>query len=176
MRFRRLMFGLIPPKFTTAEEEKDYVTKFKRLLEYLNKLRETDDANLGVNINLGSETNTNLHDTRNVTGVDSMKRSAIQLRKGKRDPFEWIEIASDSEFSTTKTYRIVYNWLAASSGKVDTQVQLLHRRCTQYGLTLIFFPQTSVSRDLLLNPVRALYCPYTCAFRLPANVCFEVVV
>jgi hypothetical protein len=55
-----------------------------------------------------------------------MKRSAVQLRKGKRDPFEWVELASDAEFVTTKSYRIVYNWLAASSGKVDTQLQLLH--------------------------------------------------
>ena len=157
MRFRRLMFGLIPPKLYTPEDEQDYIAKFKRLLEYLNKLREVGAANADVKISSSTESNSNLYDTRSVTGIDSMKRSAVQLRKGKRDPFEWIELASDAELLTTKSYRIVYNWLAASSGKVDTQVQLLQRRCSQYGLTLIFFPQTSVSRDLLLNPV-SQYC------------------
>jgi hypothetical protein len=153
MRFRRLMYAVIPPKFSTPEEEEEYVVKFKRLLEYLSKLRESDGSNHDVKILSSSESPPNYFDTRTVTGVDSMIRSAIQLRKGKRDPFEWIELASDSEFSTSKSYRIVYNWLVASSGKVDTQVQLLHRRCTQYKLQLIFFPQTSISRDLLLNPV-----------------------
>ncbi|CAB9514153.1 GATOR complex protein DEPDC5 [Seminavis robusta] len=132
MRFRRIMFGLIPPKFTNAESEQEYIAKFKRL-----------------------NPAPNLYETRAVTGVDSMQRSTVQLRKGKHDPFEWIELATDSEFSTLKSFRILFNWLAASSGKVETQAQLLHRRCSQYGLSLTFFPQTSISRDLLLDPFKS---------------------
>ena len=154
MRFRRLMFAIIPPTFATSQEEEDYVAKFKRLSEYLCKLREADNTTLDVKVTTSEDKPPNLFETRNVTGADTMKKSAVQLRKGKLDPFEWIELATDAEFSTSKSYRIVYNWLAASSNKVDTQVQLLHRRCIQYGLSLIFFPQTSISRDLLLNPVR----------------------
>lgn len=154
MRFRRLMFGLIPPRFTTPQEEEDYVAKFKRLSDYLCKLREADKAALDVKIVTSADSAPNLFETKNITGVDSMRKSAIQLRKGKKESFEWIELATDSEFSTSKSYRIMYNWLAASSNKVDNQVQLLHRRCIQYGLSLHVFPQTSISRDLLLNPVR----------------------
>lgn len=156
MRFRRLMFGLIPPRFTTSQEEEDYVAKFKRLSDYLCKLREADKAALDVKIVTSADSAPNLFETKNITGVDSMRKSAIQLRKGKKESFEWIELATDSEFSTSKSYRIMYNWLAASSYKVDNQVQLLHRRCIQYGLSLHVFPQTSISRDLLLNPVRVL--------------------
>ena len=154
MRFRRLMFGLMPPKFSTPDDEQDYIAKFKRLSDYLCKLRETDSATDEIKIISSADCQQNLFETRTVTGIDWMRRSVVQLRKGKHDPFEWIELATDYDFSTRKSYRIVFNWLAASSGKVDTQVQLLHRRCTQYGLTLIPFPQTSISRDLLLNPVR----------------------
>ena len=154
MRFRRLMFGLIPPKFKSPQEEEEYVAKFKRLSDYLSKSREADNATLDVKIVTSADTAPNLFETKIITGADSMRKSAIQLRKGKKESFEWIELATDSEFSTSKSYRIVYNWLAASSSKVDNQVQLLHRRCVQYGLSLNVFPQTSISRDLLLNPVR----------------------
>ena len=154
MRFRRLMFGLIPPKLGTLKEEEDYIAKFKRLSEYLSKLRDADNVALDVKIVTSAESAPNLFETKKPTGADYMRKSAIQLRKGKKESFEWIELATDSEFSTSKSYRIVYNWLAASSSKVDYQVQLLHRRCIQYGLKLHFFPQTSISRDLLLNPVR----------------------
>jgi len=154
MRFRRLMYGLIPPKFKTPEDEQDYIGKFKRLAEYLIKVREVDSSAAGVIMSTSKDPAPNLFETKTVTGAESMYRSSVQLRKGKQDPFEWIELANDVEFSTSKSFRIVYNWLAASASKVDTQVQLLHRRCTQFGLNLIFFPQTSISRDLLLNPVR----------------------
>lgn len=47
-----------------------------------------------------------------------------------------------------------WSWLAASTTKIETQVQSLQRRCTQYGLTLIAAPQLSVSRSVFLNPFR----------------------
>ena len=49
----------------------------------------------------------------------------------------------------------MFSWLVASSGKIDTQVQLLQRRCTQYGLKLVPFPQVTVSRNVYLNPFKA---------------------
>jgi hypothetical protein len=45
--------------------------------------------------------------------------------------------------------------LVASSGKVDAQVQLLQRRCTQYGLNLVPYPQTTLSKSMYLNPFKA---------------------
>ena len=166
MRFRRLMYALIPPKFSTPEEEQDYVAKFKRLTDYLTKVREGDSAQQDLKVTTSADPQPNLFETKTVTGGESMHRSVVQLRKGRQDPFEWIELATDFEFSTSKSFRIVYNWLAASSSKVDAQIQLLHRRCTQYGLNLIFVPQTSISRDLLLNPVSSKIL-----FRGQARIC-----
>ncbi len=157
MRFRRVMFGLIPEAFKDKESEREYIVKFQRLLEYLGKLREKQVAEspLAVNIVASADKKSTLEDIYKVRrpSEDSMIKFTILLRKGKRDPFEWMEIAIGSTFDTSSSYRIMFNWLVASSGKIETQVQLLHRRCTQFGLHLISFPQTTISRDLFLHTV-----------------------
>jgi len=85
--------------------------------------------------------------------TEEMRKFKVRLRKGKRDLYEWLEVAFDSVFDTSRSYRIMFNWLVASSSKVEAQVQLFQRRCVQYGLNLISFPQTCISRDLFLNPL-----------------------
>lgn len=155
MRFRRLMFGIIPDTIKSSQEEAEYVSKFQRLLEYLGKLRDKDSATEPLQVKVisnGVESgqSDDIFRTRSPT-EDSMKKFTIQLKKGTRDPFEWIEIAIDSTLQTSRSYRIMFNWLVASSAKVEAQVQLLSRRCTQFGLQLMSFPQTSISRDLFLH-------------------------
>ena len=162
MRFRRVMFGLIPESFNSPEAEQDYVAKFERLVEYLEKLREREDSSeSSLDIKIVSTADEPNYKTEDVSkarrGIsESMIRFTVQLRKGKRDPFEWIEMAVDSTFDTTRSYRIMFNWLVASSAKVETQIQLLQRRCTQFGLQLISFPQTTVDSNLFLHPVSAI--------------------
>lgn len=160
MRFRRLMFGLIPETFDNVQAEEDYVAKFQKFLSYLEKLREKDDSASFLSVPIITSMNRNsrgidaVQDTkarRDMT--DSMIRFSVQLLRGKKDPFEWIEIAIDPTFDTSTSYRIMFNWLVASSAKVETQLQLLQRRCTQYGLKLISFPQTTVSWNLFLHAV-----------------------
>jgi hypothetical protein len=167
MRFKRLMFAVIPPRFKSNEDEKAYIGKFQRLLEYLEKLRETDESGRPLNIKIVSSADKKKaqaeaagqegHQVLSTPGIagSSMVRFYVQLRKGKSSNFEWFECAVDSTFDTTWTFRIMFHWLVASSGKVDTQVQLLQRRCTQYGLNLVPFPQQSVSRNVFWNPFRA---------------------
>jgi hypothetical protein len=152
------MFGLIPESFKDVDAEQDYISKFLRLVEYLGKLREKEysESNIDIKIVSSADEKINAEEeilkTRRPT-TDSMLSFIVQLRKGKRDPFEWIEIAIESTFDTSSSYRIMFNWLVASSSKVEAQVQLLHRRCTQFGLHLISFPQTTISRNLFLQPV-----------------------
>jgi hypothetical protein len=159
MRFRRVMFGLIPQSFKDVDAEQEYISKFLRLVEYLGKLREKEDSESNIDIKIVSSADEKIYaeeeilKTRRPT-TDSMLSFIVQLRKGKRDPFEWIEIAIESTFDTSSSYRIMFNWLVASSSKVEAQVQLLHRRCTQFGLHLISFPQATISRNLFLQPVR----------------------
>jgi len=156
MRFRRLTFGLIPPKLNGKSEEQDYIANFKRLLEYLSRLCGESTSGLGVEIvtqDLDScfDFDKSVRVARRGT-TDTMKAFTVNLQKRKRDLYQWVELAVDSTFDTQRSYRLMFNWLVASYGKVDTQVQLLQRRCTQYGLRLVRFPEIAISRNLLLNP------------------------
>lgn len=161
MRFRRIMFGLIPPRIDSDASEQEYVGKFHRLLEYLNKLRDKDDPNkTSLNVKIVTRADKSSTETEQVSSTpgiarNSMERFYVDLRKSKRDTLEWMEVVVDSTLDTTWSYRIMLHWLVASSGKVDTQIQLLQRRCTQYGLDLKPFPQITVSRNVFLNPFRA---------------------
>lgn len=155
MRSRRLMFGLIPAaSFEDAAAEQYYIYKFCRLLEYLGKIRDKGDTSAPLDVKIGkNEPEREDVLTGRVDTVEAMLRFAVQLRRGKRDPIEWLEIGIDSVFDTRRSYRIIFSWLVASSAKVEAQIQLLHRRCTNFGLRLILFPHTTISRNLYVHAV-----------------------
>ncbi|EEC45548.1 predicted protein [Phaeodactylum tricornutum CCAP 1055/1] len=161
MRARRIMFGLIPERFEDINAEQEYISKFHRLLGYLDKLRERIESDAPLEIKIISSQDSEgdefpVAQLPSKIGIEreSMRRFYVQLRKGKRDSFEWMEVAVDRTFNTSWSYRLMFNWLVASSGKVDTQIQLLQRRCLQYGLNLVPFLQVSVSTNVFLNPFR----------------------
>uniref|UniRef100_A0A7R9WM87 Uncharacterized protein n=1 Tax=Craspedostauros australis TaxID=1486917 RepID=A0A7R9WM87_9STRA len=56
----------------------------------------------------------------------------------------------------------MFSWLVASSAKVEAQLQMVKRRCSQYGLNLTTFPHISVSEDPFLN-----------AFVVPPSICIK---
>lgn len=163
MHYRRLVFALIPGDFADDATEQEYISKFKKLLDYLNKLCKADgpEDNLDIKIILRKDArpdrDAQVKKTRRGT-IEWMKRFIVHLRKGKQDRYEWMEIALDSTFDTRRSYRIMTNWLVASSSKVETQVQLLQRRCIQFGLKLIPVPQLSSSTSLFLHPVSLICC------------------
>lgn len=172
MNYRRVMFALIPQVFHDVEAEHEYVGKFKKLLEYLSKLSQAEGSagNFDINIVLSTDARPDRDASVKITifgTKDRMKRFIIDLRKGKQDRYEWMEIAMDPSFDTTCSFRIMVNWLVASASKVETQVQLLLRRSTQYGLNLISIPQISMSGKLFLHPVSL---KSSCLFRTINNV------
>lgn len=162
MRARRVSFLIIPDEFgTDVAKEEEYISKFRRLLDYLGKLRRTDDSpdktlDIGIVSSTNSTTTPAMRTSEHI-GIErgSMKRFCVQLKGRKQDPTEWVEIAMDLTFNTSWTYRIVLNWLVATAGKVENQIQLIQRRCGQFGLQLIPTPQVSVSDNIFLNPFRA---------------------
>lgn len=161
MKFRQVSFALIPEPQNGKADEQAYIEKFKKLLDYLNKLCEGDETEGALDVKIVSSDDTRVDPKDRVPivrreAVDMMKRITVQLRKGKRDLYEWIDIAVDPDFDTRRSYRIVVQWLASSSSKVETQMQLIQRRCTQYGLKFVSIPELSVSPDLFLNPVSGL--------------------
>jgi hypothetical protein len=160
MRARRIMFAILPDRFSNAAAEKEHIAKFMRLLEYFNRIREKTDTEQNLNVKIVSNyggINDETDKTNSTPGIsrESMKRFYVQLRKGKKELFDWLEVVIDSTFDTAWSYRIMFNWLLASSGKVDMQLQQIQRRCTQFGLKVVAFPQVSVSSNLLLNPFKS---------------------
>ncbi|KAL7564154.1 hypothetical protein ACA910_021129 [Epithemia clementina (nom. ined.)] len=176
MRFKRLMFAILPDRFSDVESENGYVEKFKKLLEYFEKLRAKEEAKNPLNVKVVSSQNKQTDEemrglaeflsTPGIAG-NSMVRFYVPFRKGGREQFEYLEVAIDSTFNTSWSYRIIFNWLVANAGKVDTQVQLLQRRCNQFGLNLVASSEVSVSKMLFLNPFRA---PAIFTIREPESV------
>jgi hypothetical protein len=121
MRFHRIVFGLIPESFKDLNVKQEYISKFQRLVEYLEKLREKEDSESESSLDIKIISSTDKKEDNRDESLkarrstsDSMIRFSVQLQKGKRDPFEWIEIAVDSKFDSASSYRIMFNWLVAS--------------------------------------------------------------
>lgn len=166
MRVKSKMFVLIPDAVAGPDDEQKYVAKFQRLLDYFGKLRPKEEAETPLNVRIvtsaGKSPNQVNEDAFDSTpGIEgkSMVRFYVPLRKGRVDrsidQFEYTEISLDATFNTSWTYRIMVNWLSASTTKIEQQVQSLQRRCTQYGLSVFMAPHLSVSRNVFLNPFRA---------------------
>lgn len=160
MRVKRNMFLIVPDKFQTLDGEEKYAAKFKRLLEYFDKLRPKDEADTAMDVRILTTADTSDKQSEDpddsTPGIEgkAMVRFYLPLKKGRGDRFEFAELSMDATFKTTWSYRIIINWLAASTTKIDAQVQSLQRRCLQYGLTLIPAPQLSVARNVFLNSFR----------------------
>lgn len=163
MRFKRLMFAILPERHRDLESENVYIEKFKKLLEYFEKLRDKEEKNTPLKVKIESSQDCpNEHGkagTRVVSkpGIagSSMVRFYVPFRKGGRELFEYLEVSIDSTFHTSWSYRILFNWFVASSGKVEAHIQLLQRRCNQFGLFLVPSLELSVSKTLFLNPFKA---------------------
>lgn len=157
-RYRRISWGIIPDDFGDHEKEQEHVQRFMRLLDYLSKLVRCDaveNMNIKVTTTAEAREESNHETSKTTSGIVPVKHFILQLRKGTREKYEWLDLVMDSVFDTKQTYHISFHWLVASGSKVDAQVQLLQRRCTQYGLNLIPFPQYSRSSSLYLHPVRS---------------------
>lgn len=108
MRFRRLMFGILPDNFEeNPQSESEYLKSFERLMDYFNKLRDNvkDTPPLKVKIVSSQNRDTPKSEhfrTESTPGVEgsSMTRFYVQLRKGKRDIWEWMEVAIDATLDT----------------------------------------------------------------------------
>jgi len=130
------------------------VQKFLRLLDYLKKLVSHKDApEMDVKVVSSKNRQEDAMDSKYIKSADRLKRFIIQLRKGTRDKYEWLELVIDATFDTQQAFRIDINWLVASGSKVEAQIQLLLRRCSQYGLRIVQLPNYANSSTLYLHPV-----------------------
>jgi hypothetical protein len=129
MRFKRLMFAVVPDRFESHEDEAQFVSKFQRLLEYLNKLRDrVDDSKDQLDVKIVTSADRHREPSVPVSstvGVEGgMHRFYVRLRKGKQDKLEWMEVVIDKTLNTMWSYRIMFHWLVAGSAKIENQVQV----------------------------------------------------
>ena len=143
MRYPRISFVIIPDPFTDQNEEKEYLSKFQRLVEYFTKMQPKDNS-----FKIDLHTSNDSHPKAS----SGDKRFVVDLRKKRDDKYEWMELVHDSNCDTRRTFRITIQWLVAVASKIDQQQQLLHRRCTQYGLKLVSAPHFSCLRSCFMNP------------------------
>lgn len=148
MRYPRISFVIIPDSFVDSKQEKEYVAKFQRLIEYLSKLQPKEEAN-GFRIEVHT-----CDDSTTPEPSSGDKRFVVDLRKKRDDKYEWMELVHDSNCDTRRTFRITIQWLVAVASKIEQQAQLLHRRCSQYGLKLVSVPHFSCLKQCFMNPVR----------------------
>ncbi len=126
--------------------------KIKRFLDFIGKLAKKD---LGIKITSSASrpaTSQHPHRRRPVVGT-SMTHFILHVAKKSRNN-EWLEMAVDKVFDTRSSFRLIFKWLVASAIKVDSQVQMLQRRCVQFGLCLVNVPYLSSESNLLLHPLR----------------------
>jgi len=150
-RYRCLRFCIIPDSFTEGGKEQEYIQKFMRLLDYFKKLQQKDhNEEMDIRI-LPYFDDKDQSEMKQSCYTVHAKHFHIQL-KGAHEKYEWIDLALDEFFYTKRTYHIGMHWLVASGSKVDAQVQLFKRRCSQFGLVIIPFPQYAANSNLNLNP------------------------
>jgi len=134
------------------------VQKFLRLLDYLKKLvPQADSPEMDIKVVSTSNRQEDVLVSKYIKSADRVKRFIVQLRKGTRDKYEWLELVLDATFDTQQAFRIDVNWLVASCSKVEAQIQLLLRRCMQYGLRIVQLPNYANSSNLYLHPVRLTF-------------------
>jgi len=151
-RYRRIMFRILPDEDIMGDPKKeaDYVKKFQRLLDYIGKqLLDTTPDQLGIKILTSADAKKEANKRR--MSFDN-RHFRVPLKKGSAERNQWMEMLIDSTFDTRTSYKIMLNWLVASAVQVGAQVKLLQRRCAQYGLRLISFPQDSVTGGVQLHP------------------------
>jgi len=144
MRLPRISFVIIPDSFVDSHEEKEYASKFLRLVEYFNKIKSKGSKKINIE----------MHTSKGAGPKTSSgnKHFVVDLRKKKDDTNEWMELIHDSTCDTQRTFRITIQWLVAVASKIDQQAQLLHRRCSQYGLKLVSVPHFSCLISCFKNP------------------------
>ena len=148
MKYRRIAFSIIPDKFSDRRAEDMFLKKIRRLIEYLEKQARKD---LPIRI-LSSDQLLVQSAQESSSSHDPFTHFIMDVRKREKEKYEFIEVAVDKQFVPRKSYRIIFKWLICSAAKVEDQVKMLQRRCSQYGLFLVNSPEMSSYSDIFLNP------------------------
>lgn len=94
MRLPRISFVIIPDSFKDAGEEKEYTSKFQRLVEYFCKIQSKGSKKINIEMRTGKGTRPQ------TSSAD--ERFIVDLRKKRDDKNEWMELIHDSTCDTQR--------------------------------------------------------------------------
>ncbi|GMI19399.1 hypothetical protein TeGR_g6852, partial [Tetraparma gracilis] len=157
MRYRRVLFAIIPQYQSSAEPGSDlkamadeYTENFKKLIDYLSN-RSGDGDKIEIKYR-------NDEDTENQTEPASQEKIqrglqweretnkivlALDEKKKKGQDTtsvrnEWCVLTMNKSFNPNRVFRISIQWLCASAPRIESEVKTLNRRCGQ-GKTALFY-------------------------------------
>ena len=131
MRFKRLMFVILPDRHSDVETENAYVVKFKKLLDYFEKLRAKEETKSPLNVKIETSQDKQRKQGRpgylSAPGIagNSMVRFYVPFRKGRREQLEYLEVSIDSTLNTSWSYRIIFNWVSMNAFDVSVSPGLI---------------------------------------------------
>ncbi|GMH53072.1 hypothetical protein TL16_g01366 [Triparma laevis f. inornata] len=157
--YRRILFALVPEVSENSKgmeaDVEEYKEKFKRLLDYLSQRCGQQIAvdMVGVSNPLGGGGGGGERPSRRKETKREHRNIILPLAEKKRrnKRYEWAVMQLGANFNPRRVFRISFQWLVASSPRIETEVKSLLRKCVQFGLTLHQFPETSISSSLFLH-------------------------
>ncbi len=140
---RRLAFLIVPEDFENAKDEEGFIRKAKRFIDILERL-----ASKKLNIEFESSM---MESGQKIERKTETVSFIIHSRKQGR--YEWIEVTVNKVWKTTRSFRVGFKWLVAGAIKVEAQIHMMQRRCTQFGLTFILAPDYTTNSNWDMNPL-----------------------
>lgn len=165
-RYRRISYRVIPtdykiPGRSDEKLEKTYTEKMEKLIAYLSKYLIKKDVKVTF------KTRSDAY-----SDEENSQWYKVPIDRKKTLNLEWMQICIDTAYYTDKTFGLVFGWLVASAHHIETIINLVQRRCLEYGLDFICVPQTSLNSNMYLNPFLR---PEIVEIKGPnKDVCFEI--
>jgi len=167
--YRRILFALVPEVSESSKgmeaDVEEYKEKFRRLIDYLSQrcgqqiavdlagISEPPKAPGSPRGGAGGGGGVSRRPLRRKETKREHRNIILPLAEKKRrnKRYEWAVMQLGANFNPRRVFRISFQWLVASSPRIETEVKSLLRKCVQFGLTLHQFPETSISSSLFLH-------------------------
>uniref|UniRef100_A0A7S3K2H2 Uncharacterized protein n=1 Tax=Aureoumbra lagunensis TaxID=44058 RepID=A0A7S3K2H2_9STRA len=168
VKFRRILFVVIPPKITSEAEAADYNTRIHRFQQLLDSKRASSESAGTLDIetprqdtesSFVSTNSTQSGEKRSRKKNDVFKKRHLQITlENSRWRDEWLALESDAFVDSKRCWRFSIHWLLCSGWVVEEFLTSLSRKAKQYKLQLCQVPEYSLQLDIhpFLAPATAV--------------------
>jgi hypothetical protein len=178
LKAKRIRFAVVPELEATATRasEEAFFAKFDLLLqfitnycqnkerfhvvrEWVNNLEGNGEGGESGDGSSGGDGDKDTTQGRNASRpkVHSKAETKLWIRPSnvsEEDP-KWIYLIHDSYIKTSQIFHIGMQWVACDSWFLDDFINVLFRRCTNWGLRIAQIPEYFCTPNLAIHPFRA---------------------